>query len=131
MKALLALITMGMLALSGTAFADHDDRRRGYAPRHHWAHDHASDFARRRGYGVRPKYGQVGRNGFARWYADTALAQARQNHRYGCRERGNAWTTDWYDHYRWAMRVSRNEAMQQVEIRDRRLGRCGAYSYRR
>lgn len=111
MKAFLISMTMVVLTLSNTAMAGHDGWRGGY--------------------GGHRDYGYRWREDFARWYADTALAQARQNHRYGCREKGNAWTTDWYDHYRWAMRAHRREAMRQVEIRDRRLARCGVYSYRR
>ncbi len=67
---------------------------------------------------------------FARWYADTATSQVRENHRYGCRGKGNAWTTNWYDHYRWALNTRRDRAMREVEKRNQRLQRCGSYSYR-
>jgi hypothetical protein len=74
--------------------------------------------------------GDFDREDFARWYADTATGQTTKNHRLGCGGRGNAWTRNWSDHYRWALNVRRAEALREVENRDHHLSQCGRYAYR-
>lgn len=64
---------------------------------------------------------------FAKWYADTAVAQSEENRIYGC---GNSdargrWRGEWNNHYQFARQVLRETAIREVEIRADQLSYCG------
>lgn len=117
--------------------------RHGYAGNHHYGnqygnHDRGRSRKNGRDHG-RSEYGRGGhhrkarnlsREDFARWYADTATDQANENYRFNCGGRGNIWTTNWTEHYRWALGVRRDQAINGVERRDRHLRQCGSHAYR-
>lgn len=100
-----------------------------YAHNRYRDHDYRGD---RRHDGYRGAREHVRRSGFARWYADTAVAQVRESRQFGC-HRGPSrglWSPSWQAHYRWALRASRHEAMREIRRRDRRLERCSTYAWR-
>jgi len=72
------------------------------------------------------------REEFARWYADTATAQAEQNRFSGCNIRSSKdrWTHNWGKHYRYALKGPRDKVIREVETRARQLRQCGSYQYR-
>lgn len=68
-------------------------------------------------------YGQraVGR---ARWYANQATAQANTARRLGCHRSGPRWTTDWHDHYSWALDASPRKLRRETRRREERIQEC-------
>ena len=69
---------------------------------------------------------------FARWYADTAIAQVEEARYSGCRfHKGKGrWTSNWNDHYRHGRKSRRDTSIFEVETRARELRQCGHYGYR-
>lgn len=66
-------------------------------------------------------------NEFARWYADTAVAQSEENRIYGCGNSGGngRWRGEWDNHYSFARQVSRDISIREVELRAQQLSYCG------
>ena len=85
-----------ILFLAPVAMAGHDYRQGAYASTHQWA----------------------------RYYADTAIAQVRQNRRQHCNYYGQRWSDSHYDHLNWALRVSRGHAQSEINQRERDLRHC-------
>ena len=69
---------------------------------------------------------------FARWYADTAIAQVEEAHYSGCRLHNGKgrWTRNWNDHYRHGRKSRRDVSIFEVETREREIRQCGHYGYR-
>jgi len=76
------------------------------------------------------RYGRSGRSsghhysGFAEDYARTAVAQTRRSYELNCGYRGSRWSTDYYDHHRWALKAGSYKAMREIEARQHELEQC-------
>lgn len=115
--------------------------RARYASSHGSAYGHANGYRAegRRANGRRhartapvPDYRYLQRlrpDEFARWYADTAVAQSEENRIYGCGNSGGRgrWRGEWDNHYQFARQVSRTVAIREVEIRAEQLSYCGRH----
>jgi hypothetical protein len=96
-----------------TVHRGHPSHRGAYhAPRSHRSHRHE-----RRNEQAR----------MADWYASTTLSQVNFARRVGCANSHPRWSTSYQDHYHWAYANGRNQAMREIENRDRALASCGYY----
>jgi len=87
-------------------------------PRHHYRHGRAYD----RHYQIR---GDSRRKiEHARRYASQATAQASAAWRLGCARSGPRWSTDWNDHYFWALNAGPRDLRRELDRRDHRLRDC-------
>ena len=89
------LLLAAMLSLPATALARHNDWRIS-AAQHNWAIH----------------------------YAETAVRQARAALRLGCAYRGNRWSTNFRQHYDWALRERRHKGEVEIDRRANALRHC-------
>lgn len=64
----------------------------------------------------------------ARRYAGQATAQASTAWRLGCARSGPRWSTDWNDHYYWALDARPRHLRQELDRREHRLRECRVWS---
>lgn len=123
----------------GKNYRQRDYRRDQRYARNRYDH-HGYSNQRNRGHGtnLRIDYNRLMRYNperFARWYADTAIAQIEQARRSGCRfgEAKGRWRYNWNDHYRHGQKERRDRSIREVETRERELSQCShnGYGYRR
>jgi len=61
---------------------------------------------------------------FAEDYARTAVSQAKRSYELNCGYRGSRWSTDYYDHHRWARKAGSYKASREIEARRYELEQC-------
>lgn len=70
-----------------------------------------------------------GTPGYCRNYANTAVAQNRQNQQYGCGYGGNRWTANFQGHYQWCIGNPGSAASEEA-ARNQQLASCRARAQR-
>ena len=157
MKLIITLLFLSLTVFSGQALADHNHHRGNYAYGYDGRYnddrnrdyryygnkrgrsrnnDYRSNGYRSQRNNRQPGYRRlmnIGPNQFARWYANTAIAQVEEARYSGCRlHKGKGrWTSNWNDHYRHGRKARRNVSISEIEARNRELQRCNHSGYRR
>jgi len=57
-------------------------------------------------------------------YADRAVHQAHDSHKWHCHFSGARWHEHWQGHYGWCLSVPRSTSRRESRIRQRRLHHC-------
>ncbi len=157
MKFKITLLLLTLAMFSGPVFADHKHYRgsyaagydgRNYDDRYRDNRNYGNKLSRHRDYSSRTHGYRSQRNNhqpsyrrlmnfspdqFARWYANTAIAQLEEARYSGCHLHNGKgrWTSNWNDHYRHGRKARRNVSISEVETRDRELRRCNRFAHRR
>lgn len=105
-----------------------------------YSNRHANRHANRHGYRYGSRHGHSSDRHYyiqaepprqverARRYASQATAQASTAWRLGCARSGPRWSTDWNDHYFWALDARPRHLQRELDRREDHLQECQAWN---